>query len=169
MLSVVEARRARRQIARESGERVLAVQQDNDGTWHAGTPGALWLAEDGGRRRIPWESVHRLVWDAQEKTLSIEAEIDGEPVHRAVAMADAGRIVELGRERVEASILARSRRTVSGRRTGAVSVLARRSPAGGGPTVFQYVLDPGLTSDDPEVQDALAQALDAVREELGSA
>jgi hypothetical protein len=159
-------RQARRQLAREHGERVLAAQQDTAGRWQVGTDAALHLDQADGVRRIPWEQVESLAWDAEASTVTVLT-VDGAALRRAVVAFDGpGRLIELARERVDASILTRAhQRLDDGRST--VTVIARRSPTRSGPITFSYVLDKGLSSDDAEVREATARALAVARSDLG--
>ncbi|TNC39572.1 hypothetical protein [Mumia zhuanghuii] len=159
-------RQLRRAIEAEQGERVLAAQQDVSERWHVGTDAALHLAADADHVRVPWEQVESLSWDAEAATVTVQWGA-GDAIRRdVVAFADSGRLVELARERVDASIIARAdERVGDGRDT--VTVVARRSPARRGPITYSYVLDQGLSSDDVQVQEAAARALASVQDDLG--
>ncbi|MGH1562533.1 hypothetical protein [Mumia sp. DW29H23] len=160
-------RQVRRDIAREHGERVLAAQQDVRGEWQVGTDAALHLgAGEGARRRIPWEQVETLAWDAEASTVTVATVEEGALRREVVAFEGPGRLIELARERVDASIVAQAHEKVGGGRD-TVTVVARRSPTRRGPITFSYVLDRGLSSDDAAVQEATARALAVVRSDLG--
>lgn len=162
-------RQVRRDIAREHGERVLAAQQDLRGAWQLGTDAALHLdLGDGDRRRIPWERVESLAWDAEASTVTVLTADEGALRRDVVTLEGSGRLVELARERVDASILARAHQRVGDGRD-AVTVVARRSPTRQGPVTFSYLLDRGLSSEDAAVKEATARALAVVRSDLGLA
>ncbi|KAA1423606.1 hypothetical protein FE697_008425 [Mumia zhuanghuii] len=160
-------RQVRRDISREHGERVLAAQRDTQGRWQVGTDAALHLdTGDPQVQHVRWETVETLSWDADASTITVMV-ADGVEVRRTVVAFDGpGRLVELARERVDASFVARAHEKLDGAR-GTVTVVARRSPTRSGPVTFSYVLDRGLSSDDPEVRDATARALAVVRADLG--
>ncbi|MFD1826442.1 MULTISPECIES: hypothetical protein [Mumia] len=156
----------RRAIEAEHSERVLAAQQDVAEHWHVGTDAALHLAADTDHLRVPWEQVESLSWDAEASTVTVQWG-GSDAIHREVVAFDGpGRLVELARERVDASIVASARETVEGARD-TVTVVARRSPTRRGPLTFSYVLDQGLSSDDPHVREATARALASVQDDLG--
>ena len=112
------------------------------------SPGNGWSPSRGTRRRPPSPSSPRT----------------GEP--DVITFEGPGRLVELARERVDASILARAHQKVGDGRD-AVTVVARRSPTRQGPITFSYLLDRGLSSEDPAVKEATARALAVVRSDLG--
>ncbi|WP_370618990.1 hypothetical protein [Mumia sp. Pv 4-285] len=160
-------RQVRRDIAREYGERVLASQRDTQGRWQVGTDAALHLdTGDERTRHVPWETVETLTWDADASTISVMVADGLEVVRTVLAFDGPGRLVDLARERVDASFVARAHEKVEGGR-GTVTVVARRSPTRTGPVSFSYVLDRGLSSDDPAVREATAKALAMVRADLG--
>lgn len=144
-------RRPRLQVG--PGERVLAVADSPDGPV-AGTRAALYLPAT----RIPWEQVYAADWDADAGVLTL-AEM-GEwgrprPVHR-IALEEPGRLLQLLRERVTASLLLQ--RPFPGGR-----VVARRSAAG---EIAWFVdFDEGI--DPARVADEAHRALGAAQQELG--
>ena len=76
-----------------------------------------------------------------------------------------GRLLELVRERVTASIVLQRHVPVDGRR--GLRVIARRAPRGDRPLAWFYEYDEGVDPDDPEVQRAATEALAAARDEVG--
>lgn len=159
-------RKIRRAIESAHSERVLAAQQDVSGRWHVGTDAALHLAADADDLRVPWEQVESLSWDSEASTVTVHWG-GADALHReVVAFGGAGRLVELARERVDASIVARaSERVGEGRET--ATVVARRSPTRRGAITYSYLLDKGLSSEDPQVREATARALASVQDDLG--
>ena len=84
------------------------------------------------------------------------------PVHRFV-LDEPGRLLELMRERVTASVVLQRRAVVRGRK--GLNVIARRAPTGGEVGWFvEY--DEGVDPDDPSVRALAGQALERARSEL---
>ena len=107
-----------------TGERPLATSTTTDGVAVAGTRDALHI----GDLRIPWEVVEKADWDADTSTLTVtEVGSWGEvrPVHQLV-VTDPGRLLELVRERVTASVVLQRYVPIQGRR--GLFVIARRAP-----------------------------------------
>ncbi|KAJ1684000.1 hypothetical protein LUZ63_020740 [Rhynchospora breviuscula] len=164
---------ARAGLAR--GERVLAAEEyvaPAPGGWLVGTRRALVvLPAEGEVLRVAWEQVHDAGWDADEARLTVSEVGDFgavRPVHR-FALDDPGRLLELLRERVSASLLLQRRVTVAGPL--GLHVIARRAPAGAGEdaAVAWYVdYDTGLDPADPVVRDLAARGLAEGRSEIGA-
>jgi hypothetical protein len=158
----VRFRTARPQLAVRPGERLLAWAETAAGTV-GGTRDALYLP-DG--TRLPWEEVEAADWDRDEATLVV-AEVGtwGEVrrQHR-LAIDEPGRLLELVRERVTASIvLQRHVAVASGK---GLRVIARRAPRGDRPIAWVYEFDEGVDPEDPAVRDLAEQALAAARAEV---
>lgn len=148
-------RRPRIDVAR--GERVLAAAGPV-----AGTRDALYLPT-----RIPWEQVAAADWDAEERTLTVtEVGRFGEeqPVH-VVALEEAGRLLQLVRERVTASIALQ--RHVPVRERASVRVLARQAPGRRGELAWFVEYDAALDPADPEVDAVVQAALADARADIG--
>ena len=110
------------------GEKVLAMTTATDGSVLAGTRDAFYVVRDGETRRVPWEQVEAANWDRDTDTFRLsEVGSWGEerPVHTAT-LTDPGRLLELVRERVTASVVLQ-RHVTLGRRRG-LRVIARRAP-----------------------------------------
>lgn len=140
------------------GERVLAAAGPV-----AGTRDALYLPA-----RIPWEQVAAADWDAEERTLTVtEVGRFGEeqPVH-VVALEEAGRLLQLVRERVTASIALQ--RHVPVRERASVRVLARQAPGRRGDLAWFVEYDAALDPADPEVDAVVQAALAAARADIGA-
>ena len=149
------------------GEKVLAVTSATDGRVLAGTRDAFYVATDGETRRVPWEQVEAADWDRDTDTFRLsEVGTWGEqrPVHTAV-LTDPGRLLELVRERVTASVVLQRHVPVAGRR--GLRVIARRAPSGAGGVQWVYEYDEGLDPDDPTVRDIARTTLEAMRREVG--
>ncbi|MBM7519806.1 hypothetical protein [Nocardioides nitrophenolicus] len=149
-----------------AGERLLAwatVRHPGAGPdLVGGTRDALYLPE-----RIPWEQVASADWDQDEATLRVvEVARFGEPspVH-LLRLEEAGRLLELVRERVTASIAVQRHVPVSGRRQ--VRILARRAPGAHGELAWFVEYDDGLDPADPRVDAVVQEALAAAQADVG--
>lgn len=151
-----------------AGERLLAwatVPHPTPGgpTVVGGTRSALYLP-----RRVPWEQVASAEWDHEESTLRVrEVRPFGEqsPAH-VVRLDQAGRLLQLVRERVTASIAVQRHVTVQGTRS--VRVLARRPPAAHGELAWFVEYDDGLDPSDPQVDAVVQEALAVARRDVGA-
>jgi hypothetical protein len=148
------------------GEKVLAFLQAGD-SWLLGTRAAFVVVGTESVRRILWEQVEKAGWDRDESVLLV-SEV-GEwgrprPEHR-FTISEPGRLLELMRERVTASVVLQRRAVVSGRR--GLNVIARRAPAGG-PLEWFVEYDAGVDPEDPVVRELAGKALDEARAELGA-
>ncbi|MGF9754823.1 hypothetical protein AAII07_06440 [Microvirga sp. 0TCS3.31] len=149
------------------GEKVLAVTRATDGSVLAGTRDAFYVVRDGESRRVPWEQVEAANWDRDTDTFRLsEVGSWGEPrpVHTAT-LTDPGRLLELVRERVTASVVLQ-RHVALGRRR-SLRVIARRAPSGAGGVQWVYEYDEGVDPDDPEVRAAADKALELARRDVG--
>jgi hypothetical protein len=88
------------------------------------------------------------------------------PQHR-FTIEEPGRLLELVRERVTASVVLQRHVALQGRR--GVRVIARRAPRGNQPLQWIYEYDEGIDPDDPFVRHAAAEALAAARDEVDPA
>jgi hypothetical protein len=159
----VRLSRRRPPISVSAGERVLAWTLAATGEVLAGTREALYL--DGVR--LPWEDVEAADWDRDTEQLRVsEVGRWGEPrVEHRYAIAEPGRLLELLRERVTASVLLVRHVPVDGRR--GVRVIARRPPAGDRELRWLYEYDEGVDPDDPAVRLAAETALAQARDDVG--
>lgn len=144
------------------GERLLAWAESADGTV-GGTRDALYLP---GGTRLPWEEVEAAGWDSEESVLKVSevgswGELRRE--HR-LPIDEPGRLVELVRERVSASVVLQRHVPVDGRR--GLRVIARRAPRGDRPVAWLFEYDEGLDPDDPLVRTLAEDALAAARTEV---
>jgi hypothetical protein len=155
--------RRRPPISVAAGERVLAWTSATTGELIAGTREALYL--DGVR--LAWEDVEAADWDRDTEQLRV-AEVGrwGEPrVEHRFGIAEPGRLLELLRERVTASVVLVRHVPIDGRR--GVRVIARRPPAGHHGLRWVYEYDEGIDPDDPAVRAAAEAALASARDEVG--
>ncbi len=157
-----------RRAALPRGSRVLASASSHDGTWLLGTRDALVVVEAAETMSIPWERVETAEWDRDEDRLRV-SEV-GEfgrirPVH-VFTVSEPGRLLQLVRERVTASVLLQ-RRVVTGSGRGLL-VIARRPPRGTGEITWAYELDAGVDPDDPAVARVAEEGLRAAQAELGA-
>lgn len=141
-----------------TGEQLLAWAHDDQGRVVGATRDALYLpmADDA---RIPWEEVAAADWDLETSTLRVrEAVAWGltPPVH-VLTLVEPGRLLQLVRERVTASIVLQRHAPVRGSK--GVRVVARRAPHGRGEIAWFLEYDEGVDPDDPAVRAAADQAL----------
>ena len=155
------------QLRLTGSERPLAWAVGHNGTWYIGTDRALHLGSSDGFQTLPWEQIERADWHKDSDTLAVvEVTAWGQvESRREVKVADAGRLLELLRERVTKSVLINVFARVHGRR--GLSVVGRRSPAGGGGVIWSYVLADGLDPADPAVLDVAERTLAEAEAELG--
>jgi hypothetical protein len=162
-----------------TGERLLAWAAADSGVLVGGTRDALYIAGRAAGHpeapagpvelRIPWEQVEAADWDKDTSVLRVtEVGSWGQlrPRHR-FTIEEPGRLLELIRERVTASVVLQRHVALEGRR--GVRVIARRAPRGDQPLQWVYEYDEGIDPDDPFVQHAAAEALDAARDEVDPA
>lgn len=150
-----------------AGERVLAAATASDGTVLAGTRDAFYVVAEGQTRRIPWEQVEAADWDRDTDGFRL-SEVGSwgapRPVHTAT-LEEPGRLLELVRERVTASIVLQRHVAVGGRR--GLRVIARRAPAGSGQIQWVYEYDEGVDPDAPAVREAARSALETMQRDVG--
>lgn len=148
---------------RTTGERTLADATATDGVVVSGTRDALLI----GERRIPWERIESADWDRDSSLLRV-AEVgtwgEQRPVHE-LSFEEPGRLLELVRERITASIVLQ--RHVPIRGSAGVFVIARRAPRGNAPIQWIYEYQEGIDPADPVVRLAAEAALAAARDEVG--
>jgi hypothetical protein len=156
--------RERPPIEVATGERLLAWATTAEGPV-GGTRDALYLPG----ARVPWEKVQASDWDSDASVLRI-SEVGSwgtaRPEH-VLTVEEPGRLLELVRERVTASVVLQRHVPLEGRR--GVRVIARRAPRGDQPVEWLYEYDEGIDPDDPAVRFEAERALVAARDELGPA
>ncbi len=157
-------RRPRPDLEVDPGERLLAWATAEDGTVIGGTRDAFYAPG-----RVPWEHVEAADWDQDLRVLRVsEVGRWGEtrPEHRFTLDAP-GRLLELVRERVTASVVVQRHVLVDGRR--GVRVIGRRAPGGVGDVAWFYEYDHGVDPTDPGVHRIATEALARARTEVGDA
>ncbi|MCW2832160.1 MAG: hypothetical protein JWN68_113 [Nocardioides sp.] len=156
-------RRSSPAVAVGPGERVLAWCESVDGVVLAGTRDALYL----GSTRIPWEQVEAADWDrdADAFRVSLVGSWGQEKVAHSYDLKLPGRLLELVRERVTASVVLQRHVSMRGRR--GVRVIGRRAPRGTGAIEWFFEYDEGVDPADPVVRVASASALAAARADIG--
>ncbi len=155
-------------IAPAPGEKLLAWAEATDGAV-GGSRDALYLAQHGTTVRVVWEQVEAADWDRDTSVLRVsEVGTFGKvrPVH-LLTIAEPGRLLELVRERVTASIVLQRHVAVEGQR--GLRVIARRAPKGDRPVLWLFEYDQGIDPESPTVRAAAEAALSAARDELGPA
>lgn len=161
-------RRAAPPVEVRSGERVLARAESQQGAL-VGTRDALYVPTGDGAEwtRVPWEQLEAADWDGENEVLRVvEVGTWGEvrPERRFV-VTEPGRLLQLVRERVTASLVLQRHVPISGKR--GVRVIARRAPRGNQPVRWFFAYDEGVDPTDPVVDTAAQAALAAAREEVG--
>jgi hypothetical protein len=162
-------RRTRPSVDVAAGEKVLAWAESASGPVVAGTRDALYLTSSAAEldTRLPWEQVEAADWDRDTSRLRI-SEVGSwgeERVVHTLTIEEPGRLLELVRERVTASVVLQRHVPISGRR--GLRVIARRAPRGDRPLAWYYEYDEGVDPDDPAVRAAAEAALTAARDEVG--
>jgi hypothetical protein len=157
----------RRALPLGDGERPLVGAVDDQGRWYVGTTWGLYVPDGSTYRQIRWEATERAEWDSESGRLLVEEVADfGRPMPRHSArLEDAGRLLQLIRERVSASVILSRFVPVAGNR--GISVVGRRAPGAAGPVQWSFVIDPSLSPDDPQVRRAAERALAEAEYELG--
>ncbi|HEX6516452.1 MAG TPA: hypothetical protein VF049_12840 [Nocardioidaceae bacterium] len=155
----------------EPGEAVLAAAAMRDGTWLLGTRDALLLVPPDrvtqAEVRIAWEKVQRADWDREQNRLRVSevGEFGRMRPEHVLTVDEPGRLLQLVRERVTASVVLQRRVRISGKK--GLTVIARRPPGRSGEITWAYEFDSGVDPDDPDVMDAAERALASAAEELG--
>lgn len=165
------ARRERPPIEVPSGEKLLAWAESGSGEFVGATRDALYVSAQSRvepvETRIPWEQVEAADWDKDTSVLRV-SEVGSWGVERpeySFTLDEPGRLLELVRERVSASVVLQRHVALSGRR--GLRVIARRAPRGDQPLTWVFEYDAGIDPDDPAVRRAAEQALAAARAEVG--
>lgn len=148
-----------------AGERVLSWAESTAGVV-AGTREALYLPGPPPRR-VPWEQVEAADWDLDAETLRVsEVGTWGEPrPSYELTMTEPGRLLELVRERITASVVLQRHVPIHGKR--GVRVIARRAPSGSRELSWLFEYDEGIDPADPFVEHAAREALTAAQNEVG--
>jgi hypothetical protein len=153
-------------IAVAAGERVLASCASVDGVVLAGTRDAFYVGSEPVAR-VPWEQVEAADWDRDEAVfrLSLVGSWGEEKVAHSYGLTEPGRLLELVRERVTASIVLQRHVPLAGRH--GVRVIGRRPPRGTGEIEWFFEYDEAVDPADPAVREASVAALAAARADVG--
>jgi hypothetical protein len=130
------------------------------GQFCIGSPTALSVGGPGGWQHVGWHLVERGGWNAELHQLSW-VQLDGR--RGAVRLSQPGRLPELFRERVEATIVVRQFVPLAGER--GVTISARRDLGAGGRIDWHASLTRGLSLQSAAVRQAVEDALAATRAE----
>lgn len=150
----------------EPSERLLAWAEGPGGQVLASTR-AIYLPESssltaGEWTRLPWTSVDRAAWE--DPQIVVEARMDDTARRWRVDLAEPGRIPEVVRERVMASIVVSEHVELT---EGAGARIVGRRTDSDAPVEWNVTFDPGLDPADPYLRDAAVRALSELRESLG--
>lgn len=174
MSRLTSRRLPRPNIAVGPGERLLAWAVV-EGGHVGGTRDALYIAHDSlvepveTTTRIPWEQIQAAEWDPESSTLRVSEVGTWGRLRPAytVVVREPGRLLELLRERVTASVLLQRHVPVTARDS--ARVIARRAPRGDQSIIWLVEYDEALDPDDPVVRLAVEAALANARAEIGGA
>ena len=142
--------------------RVLAWAADGDSepSYAIGAPATLSDGSVSGWRHVGWHQIEHGGWNAELRQLSW-VQLDGR--RGTVPLAEPGRLPELFRERVEATIVVKRVLPLAGDRGAVIS--ARRDLGGAGTMTWHTSLTRGLSWRTPGVQEAVDKALAEARAE----
>jgi len=157
------ARRRAPDLGVRRGERLLAWAVGPEGAAVGGTRDALYV----GGARVAWEAVEGAEWDRESEVLTVrEVGTWGAPrPEHVLRLDDPGRLLQLVRERVTASIVWQQHVPV--RRTKGLRVIARCPPARREQVRWVFEFDEGVDPDDPVVRLAAEHALERARLDVG--
>lgn len=166
MRSLKSLRRTASGITVAAGERVLASCETVEGVVLAGTRDAFYIGT-APITRVPWQQVAAADWDRDDAVfrLSLVGSWGEEKVVHSYGLTEPGRLLELVRERVTASIVLQRHVPLAGRR--GVRVIGRRPARGIGEIEWFFEYDEGVDPADPAVRDASGSALAAARADVG--
>ena len=148
------------------GESELARAESEAGLV-VGSRDALYVPTDAGHLRVPWGQVESADWNDEREVLRVrEVGTWGERRPEYVlAISDPGRLLELVRERVTATLVLQRHVAVDGAR--GLRVIARRAPSGGREVTWLFSYDEGIDPADPLVAEAADRALAAAQQDVG--
>ena len=149
-----------------SGESELA-RADSEAGLVVGSRDALYVPTSAGHVRVPWEQVESADWDSASDVLRVrEVGTWGEPRSEyLLTIAEPGRLIELVRERVSATVVLQRHVAIEGSR--GVRVIARRAPSGRRDITWLFEYDQGIDPEDPFVTSVANSALETARADVG--
>jgi hypothetical protein len=144
--------------------RILAWGTSAEG-WCIGSPAALSYQIDREWLHVGWHEIERGDWEAEQRRLSWSQYTGADESTRAVSvdLIQPGRLPELFRERISASIAIQKFVAISGER--GVLVTARRALGPSGQISWHGTATKGLGRRADGVQAGIDQAIAAVRSE----
>lgn len=110
---------------------------------------------------LEWEKIERATWDGDAEVLDVYevARSADRPKRRRVAITEPGRLVDVVREQVTASVVISRHVAIRGRH--GVRVTGRRRSGGG--ITWIAALDSGIDPDDPAIRAEIEAAIASVR------
>jgi hypothetical protein len=156
----------RASLSLQDGERVLASATTTDGSSIVATTRAVFLPTETGLRRIGWEQVDKAGWDWDQGTLWVlEAAPLGARPHRwRVQVENPGHVIDVVRERVNATVVVSQHVALAGER--GVRVVGRRPP-GTDVLTWSVAVDSGINVNDPQLRAKITEAVEEVRRQVG--
>ncbi len=143
------------------GERVLAwahamtmLDQGSEAITIGGSRDAFYLPG-----RVPWEQIKAADWDQESEVLRV-SELGEWGLPRRVyefTLTDPGRLLQLVRERITASVVLQRHVPIAGKR--GVRIVARRPPGRSAEVSWFFEYDQGVDPEDPVVALAASEAL----------
>lgn len=148
------------------GERVLATAFSADGSSVVATDDAVYLPTHAGHRRVGWEQVDRAGWEHEQGMLWVleTAPLGSRPHRSSVHVEDAGDVVDVVRERVNATVVISRHVPIEGDR--GVRVVGRRPPRQDALT-WTVAVDRGVDVTDPHVLSVVEAAVVEIRSQVG--
>jgi hypothetical protein len=148
------------------GERVMASMRQVSGAMVAATAQAVYLQDGAGGTwsRLGWEGVDRVFWDQEQCALTLTRVSGGGSPPVVLRLPRGTPLVELARDRVAATTLARTPLLCGGRVCG---WLTARRPAEADQVRWVLALRDTVAAGDPALRSRLAGAIAALEADLG--
>jgi hypothetical protein len=144
-------------------DRLLAWSSLVGGGAAAATVHDLRIVTPRGKKIVrPWDDVDHAVWE-QESRMLVVWWVDTRVTTPLEIQDDVGRLPEVVRERVQASVVLTASVPLAGGRNARVALRRTRD----GSLIGQSLVPPGVRADAPDVAAALASALAALWSEAG--
>ncbi len=144
--------------------RILAWATTPTGFCIAG-PASLSYGDDEGWKHVGWHEIERGAWNAELRKLTwaLHAAPGKPSPHGSLQLVEPGRLPELFRERIVATIAIEKFIPLAGER--GVTITARRDLGGTGGVAWHSTLTRGLSWQTAGVRAAVDQAMEQVRTE----
>ena len=150
----------------EPGERLLAwANIAPEGTVLLASTHAMYIPPVGDITepiRVPWVHINRATWE--DPAVVVEAQVDGVSRRWRITLEEAGRVPEVVRERVMATIVFSEHVDLL---DGAGARIVGRRGDAMAPVEWTITFDPGLDPEDPHLRQMAVQSLADLRESLG--